>query len=166
MEARCMASVENGSPEPSCSLCGSSAIETAIHSHGFHYGSGERTAEISVEVPSRECRDCGFTFLDAEAEELKHDAVCRHLGVLTPGEVRRIRKRYGMDRADFAEVSGLGVATLARWENGLLIQTIASDRYLRLLSHPDNMQRLRSMSSGEDPLPSARSEIIEPFPHR
>ena len=97
METRCMAPAENKSPELSCALCGSSAIETAFRSHGFHYGSRERTAEFSVEVPSRECWDCGFTFLDAEAEELKHDAVCRHLGVLTPREVRRNRKRYGMN---------------------------------------------------------------------
>ena len=149
------ASAENKSPELSCALCGSSAIETAFHSHGFHYGSGERAAELSVEVPSRECRDCGFMFLDAEAEELKHAAVCRHLGVLTPQEVRRIRTQYGMTRADFAEVSGLDAGTLAGWENGLFIQTVADDRYVRLLSHTGNMQRLRSVRSGEKPLHSA-----------
>ena len=160
-----LASVENKSPELACSLCGSSAIKTAFHPHRFHYGSGEKAAEISVEVPSRACRDCGFMFLDAEAEDLKHDAVCRHLGVLTPEEVKRIRMCYGMTRADFAEVSGLGVATLARWENGLLIQTIANDRYVRLISHAENMQRLRSMRSTETAPPSEQSENIAPFPH-
>ena len=98
---------------------------------------------------------CEVTFLDDEAERLKHDAVCQHFGVLTPTEIRRIRESYGMTRAAFARVTGLGEATLNRWETGIMIQTLANDRYLRLLASPATMQRLKSFGSAEQSSSSA-----------
>jgi transcriptional regulator with XRE-family HTH domain len=71
--------------------------------------------------------------------------VCRHLGVLTSADIRRIRERYGMTRSSFAEVTGLGEATLKRWENGVIIQNRANDRYLRLLAIPTVMVRLQKL---------------------
>ena len=44
-----------------------------------------------------------------------------------------------MTRAAFTRVTGLGEATLNRWENGIMIQTLANDRYLRLLANPATM---------------------------
>lgn len=52
-----------------------------------------------------------------------------------------------MTRAVFAQVTGLGEATLNRWENGVKIQTLANDRYLRLLALPLNVQILKRFGS-------------------
>ena len=49
-----------------------------------------------------------------------------------------------MNRAEFARLSGLGEATLARWENGSVTQSRANDRYLRLLAQPGGIDRLHS----------------------
>ena len=84
-------------------------------------------------------------YLDEEAEQLKHEAVCRHFGVLSPGEIRRIREHHQMTPARFAEVTGLGEASLNRWENGLTIQTQGNDRYIRLLALPGTMQHLEDL---------------------
>ena len=89
-----------------------------------------------VNVPVRRCGACGFEYLDQSAERLRHDAVCHHLGVLPPSEVRLIREGYGMTRARFARMTGFGKASLDCWENGLTIQTRANDRRLRLLARP------------------------------
>ena len=51
-----------------------------------------------------------------------------------------------MSRVSFAQVTGLGEASLNRWENGLNIQTHANDRYLRLLKHPGIMRELRALT--------------------
>ena len=80
---------------------------------------------------------------------MRHEAVCRHLGVLTPKEIIAIRKSYGMSRAVFARLTGIGEASLARWENGLLIQSPAYDRFLFLLTFPENLERLKSRKDGE-----------------
>ena len=57
-----------------------------------------------------------------------------------------------MTQAEFAEVTGLGTATLVRWENGSMNHTRAYDRYIRLLESPEVMRRLR--------------RLLNPVPHR
>ena len=138
-----------------CPQCGDNAVTTFRHRHTFVYGSGESAVDLTVDLPVRRCVSCEVTFLDDEAERLKHDAVCQHFGVLTPTEIRRIRESYGMTRAAFAQVTGLGEATLNRWENGIVIQTLANDRYLRLLENPATMQRLKSFDPAEPSSTSA-----------
>ena len=118
-----------------CAECGS-AVATSWHSHVFQYGSGASTVDLAVRVPVRRCSDCDFDYLDDEGERIKHEAICRHLNVLTPSEIRGIRKRYGLSRTAFAKITGVGEASLSRWENGIKVQTPANDRYLRLLAHP------------------------------
>lgn len=52
-----------------------------------------------------------------------------------------------MSRAAFSRMSGIGEATLNRWENGLLVQNRANDRFLRLLASPENVRKLQSLDS-------------------
>lgn len=135
---------DRAAPVHSCPQCGSAA-DTRMHQHTFRYGHGESAADIAVLLPLRRCAMCGFEYLDHEGEQAKHDALCRHLGVLTPGEVRGLRERHGLSRTQFARLTGLGAASLNRWENGLGIQSAANDRYLRLLASPDGLSRLRAV---------------------
>ncbi|MCY3770129.1 MAG: type II toxin-antitoxin system MqsA family antitoxin [Gammaproteobacteria bacterium] len=132
---------------PTCPLCGGVEVTTSWTSFAFNYGSGESMAELTESIPTRLCVVCKFEYLDEEAERLKHDAVCRHLGVLTPTEIRRIRKEYNLTRAKFAQLTGFGEASLNRWENGLSIQTHAYDQYLRLLRNPSNIRELELKGS-------------------
>ena len=131
-----------------CPLCDSESIETFLHSHAFKYGSDHSVVTLRVDkLPVRRCTACDLEFIDHEGERLQHDAVCRHLGVLTPTEVREIRKRYGMTTAAFAETTGLGPATLGRWETGALVQNRANDFYLRLVRIPSVMRILQHLSA-------------------
>lgn len=143
MESRVsdIAEISEGVRCPDCDR----VAKTVRHRHVFRYGQGESAAEIEVELPVRVCGGCGFEFVDEEGERLKHEAVCTHLGVLSPREVRDIRKRHDMTRAEFAAMTGLGEATLGRWETGVGIQSYANDRYLRLLAQTDGMSRLSSL---------------------
>ena len=136
-------------------MCGDEGITTSWNRHAFDYGSGDTAVELVVDVPVRRCETCEFEFLDESAERLKHEAVCRHLGVLPPDAIRRIREDHGMTRAGFARVTGLGEASLNRWENGLNIQTHANDRYLRLLAQPEIMRRLEELLTPEAPVEPA-----------
>lgn len=141
--------------EATCPLCGKDGITTAWSPLAFNYGTGGATVELKVEVPVHRCEACEFEYLDDEAEHQKQNAICRHLGVLTPTELRRIRKEYGMTRSQFAQLTRLGEASLYRWENGLSIQTHANDRYLRLLMLPSNRSHLENLLNSTPPLQSA-----------
>ena len=149
--------------EPTCPLCGRPGITTSWNPLAFNYGPEDSTVELTVYGPVHRCEDCEFEYLDEEAERLKHEAVCRHLGVLSPAEVRRIREGFDMTRAKFAQLTGLGEATLNRWENGLSVQTHAYDRYLRLLKRPVNKRALEELVNSDN---SSQTSILPKSPFR
>ena len=154
--------------DPSCPRCDEPSVVTYRHEHGFNYGSGETAVKLHVELPVRRCTACEFQFLDHEAERIKHDAVCRHLGVLTPSEVRRIREDRGLTRSAFAQLTGLGEATLNRWENGTVVQNPANDRYLRLLGTPAGWSQLVRLATpgASEQAPAREPGVNTPGPFR
>lgn len=130
----------------SCEMCGSPGLKTELVLNPFIYGVGVDAVELSAEIPVHTCATCDVSFTDEAAENIQHDAVCRHLGVLTPDEIRALRSRYGLSRAAFARLTGFGEATLARWERRDVIQNASCDRYLRLLQNTANVDRLRALT--------------------
>lgn len=144
MESR-RSTTPSEAPRLECPLCGNDKVRTIMHPHAYSYGTGEAAVELPVTLPVRRCDACDFEYLDEVSEDLKQEALCKHFGVLPPGEIRGIREHHGMTRARFAEVTGIGEASLNRWENALNIQTHAYDRYLRLLALPGIMQHLKEI---------------------
>ncbi len=145
----------------SCPLCEQDDVTSAWHPDAFAYGSGASRVELRVQVPVRQCRSCGFEFLDHEAEELKHNEICGHLDVLSPAEIRRIRENRGLSRAAFAKLTGLGEASLNRWENGLSIQSRSKDNFLRILAgNPDAITMLQIRAADfQSATPSAARHV-------
>lgn len=143
------ARADDDSFDQECPQCGEESITTHWMLDSFRYGTGDSAVTLQVDLPVRRCQACDLQFLDHEGERLRHNAVCRHLGLLSPTEVLGIRKMYGMSRSAFAEITGLGEATLSRWENGAVIQNLANDRYLRLLSLPGVMASLKAMNTSK-----------------
>jgi hypothetical protein len=65
---------------------------------------------------------------------------------LTPRDIYSLRhERLALSRKNFAALSGIGEASLARWESGELIQSESNDNLLRLLASDDNVQALREL---------------------
>lgn len=136
---------KNGALEvdfPQCPNCGSNRLDSQSIEDVFQYGSGSKAVELRALIPIHKCLDCGFSYTDFEAEDLRHEAICRHLGVMTPAEILALRKGLGLSRAQFAEKIRVGEASLARWETGQLIQNPANDNYMYLLRFQGNMERL------------------------
>lgn len=127
-----------------CPECGG-VVETIMVEDVYRYGTGAAEVALPVTLPVRHCKACGFEFLDDAAERAKREALCNHFGVLTPWEIRDIRKGYGLSRAEFSRLTGIGEASLGRWETGVLIQTLANDRYLRLLAQPGGVDALKEV---------------------
>ncbi len=126
-----------------CFDCGSTEVVKALQKQVFQYGDGDSAVELTAEMPIYTCRTCGFQFGGPEADDVRHEAVCRYLGVLTPAEMIAIRDSTGLSRTEFCEVTRIGIASLKRWETGNLIQNAANDQLLFLMSFPENINRLR-----------------------
>jgi transcriptional regulator with XRE-family HTH domain len=86
--------------------------------------------------------------------------------VLTSDEIRHIREEYGFSRAEFARLTRLGEATLNRWENGILVQNLAYDRYLRLLCFPENVRRLQIKTTPESRRSAGSVVSLTPYRFR
>lgn len=129
-----------------CPSCGSHQVSTRMQSDAFEYGGEGKRVQLRAVVPLHCCSSCELEFTDHRAEELRHDAVCEHLNVLAPQAICAIRKRHGLSRAQFADVTRLGTATLARWESGEVIQNAALDIYLRLIARDEIFSLLKNGS--------------------
>ena len=134
--------------EFTCPDCGGHSFSTVLHDDAFEYGAGESPVTLHARIPVHCCDSCDFEFLGREGRRIKHETVCRYFDLLTPTEIQGIRKRHGMTRAAFAEITGFGEATLNRWERGAIIQNRANDHYLRLLESPDILDRLIWIQGG------------------
>jgi putative zinc finger/helix-turn-helix YgiT family protein len=137
----------NQSAFSECPNCGEMAVSFHSTNQTLTTKHGSEVVELIARVPKGVCGSCEFSFTDHRAEKARHIAVCRHFGLLTPDEVGDIRATYNMTRSDFAELTGIGEASLARWERGEVLQNKAMDQFLRLVSHRDNFMRLRAGSA-------------------
>lgn len=113
-----------------CALCGAATVSTTWTDDELVWGSGDSAAVLPVRVPFRSCSSCDFTYLDHEAEDIHHEAVCRHLGVPAPAEVVAIREKHGMSLAEFACAVGLQPNTIEQWESGLVIPDVVIEPHL------------------------------------
>jgi putative zinc finger/helix-turn-helix YgiT family protein len=139
-----------GSSDITCPVCGKNKITTRNEKVSFPYGTGTETVELSTIVPVRRCEECNFEFTGDDADSARHEAICKHLGVLTPAEITQVRERYNISRAEFARITRVGEASINRWENGQLIQGGAMDHYLYLLTFTENFERIRSRKNASE----------------
>lgn len=130
-----------------CPACESVKVQSRTIDAEFPYREGESAVLLTVQWLAYRCATCELEFVGSDAEDLKHAAVCRHLGIFTPADVTAIRTSYGMSRAKFAQATKIGAATLGRWERGELIQNPAHDQFLFLLTFPENLERLITRGS-------------------
>jgi len=145
--------IEAPNPErKKCDCCGVHALRSELRNEYFNYKSenGE-VVKLSALVPVWSCDACGDGFTDFRAEDLRHEAVCRYLGRLTPSELRDLRENYQCSQGEWARLTGLGVASIKRWESGALIQSLSNDRYLRLLRNRQSFRDLVSLSRSVTP---------------
>ncbi len=78
-----------------CPDCGELAVSTQITPQTFTYGKGAEAVQITADLPMRFCMKCGLSYLDKEGQEAQHEAVCRHLGVMTPAQIRHLASFIG-----------------------------------------------------------------------
>lgn len=135
--------VSNSAPAL-CDSCGELSLHQTCVVQSFPYRKEGEEVQLTAEVPAWRCTNCGFEFTDGDAEEVRHEAVCRYLGVLSPREVRELRSNYRLTQSEFAQLTGFGEASIKRWETGLNIQNKAADKLLRLLRDRRIYEMLRA----------------------
>ncbi len=75
-----------------------------------------RTIEVEVEVWID--AETGEKYLDAQATEELDRAKARHVGLLDPEQLLRLRQRLGLSQKTLSELLQIGEKTWTRWETG------------------------------------------------
>jgi putative zinc finger/helix-turn-helix YgiT family protein len=116
-----------------CPECGKKEVRPAVVRHvaQIRHDGRAYTVELSkLRVPR--CRACGELVFDNDADEQIAAALRQQLGLLSAEQIRSNREQLGQSQRELAEHLGVAVETISRWENGVLTQTRAMDRYLRV----------------------------------
>lgn len=81
------------------------------------------------------CKECGEIIFDAENGQLFDQKLTSQyaslMGLLTPTEIRKIRKRFGLNQQDFERVLGVSTPSVSRWETGKVPQSKPVDLLMR-----------------------------------
>ncbi len=135
--------IQSSERSATCPECGSSNLTGNQEEYKFPYGKGTDAIELSANVEVEKCNDCGFSYIDQTAELACHEAICEHLGIMKPSQIKGLRDYHELTQSGFSNITGLGEATLSRWERGIVIQNKAYDNYMYLLGLKDNLDSLR-----------------------
>lgn len=75
-------------------------------------------ARISITLPAWKDPRSGEVFYDGEARQLIDDTKARHMGLLLPDQMRKLRRRLGFTQKEMGQLLQLGEKTWTRWETG------------------------------------------------
>jgi len=123
-----------------CPTCNAGWLRDKVVTERFEFEVDGKTKTVIAEnVPESECDNtaCGERLSGPEAARIRHEAICRMFGLLTPHEIQAIRERLDLSQERFAQLTSIGVATISRWERGRLLQNRAMDNYLRLVERSE-----------------------------
>ena len=129
-----------------CGKCGQKTMRLATIRHASTIEHDGRT--YHVEIPALtvpRCGDCQAISIDDEADRQISSAFRREDRLLAPEDIRQGREKLGQTQKQFANLLGVGEATVSRWETGAQIQQRAMDQFLRVcLASPAVVELLRN----------------------
>ena len=142
-----------GGSAQKCLMCGEGVATLSYQVQEFEYGAGPEAVTLHARVPVWSCSTCELEYVDADGERAQHAAVCRHLGRLTPTDIKGIRVAASLTQKQFADELKCGIASLKRWETGALIQGRSADAAIRAFQ--------TSRKRTQRPAPSFRTPLTE-----
>lgn len=115
-----------------CEKCRQRAVALARMSYTTQMDHDGRKYTVAIpDLLVPQCGNCGTIVLDEEANCRISAAFRQEAGLLSPEQIRRHRTALGLTQQALADLLGVAVFTLSRWETGAQIQQRSLDRFLR-----------------------------------
>ena len=101
--------------------------------------------QVEYWLPQIECLDCGVSAA-FESVDAMHDAACFAQNLVTPEQIKIIRKKHGMNTKQFAELTGIGETTIKRWESRAFYPNKSDTNLIKLIARhgPDLIYEMRA----------------------
>jgi HTH-type transcriptional regulator/antitoxin MqsA len=128
-------------PNYECAVCGELSASLVREEKAISIG--RRSAVVEDE--HLRCEGCGSEYATPEQMQQTQQravaAIRAEERLLTPEEILRIRRKYGLSQAQLEALLRTGPKTVVRWERGTVFQSAAADTLLRLLDRDPNVAR-------------------------
>jgi len=117
-----------------CPECENGRLCTFTRDEELDFDLGDETIKVMVkDVPVERCDSCGMEASGPVAARVRHEAICRAAGLLTPSEIKGIRDEFGWSQQHLADLTDFGIATISRWERGRLLQNRSANKVLQAI---------------------------------
>jgi len=118
-----------------CPTCNKGFLEDETSDYDTVVKDGAQKISITVKNLKREkCPHCKEEFLGPVALDRIQNEKYRTLDLLTPEQLKNIRKRLKFTQEEMSDLLCVGKKSYLRWERGLSIQNRSIDRYIRLVN--------------------------------
>lgn len=132
-----------------CGNCAQKRVEPVVGDYETdikHDGTLHHIVLPQIEIPT--CQNCGtvHTSIDIGAKVTK--ALREKVGLLFPEEIKQQRTALNLNQEQLGECIGAAKESISRWETGALIQSVSTDKLLRMFfKHPtDSVWKNRWLS--------------------
>jgi putative zinc finger/helix-turn-helix YgiT family protein len=123
-----------------CGQCAQKTIEPVVKDYQIAFKHDGKLHQITlpqVEVPT--CRNCGTEHTDIQISRQVTSELRRKIGLMFPDEIKRQRTALKLSQEQLGECIGAAKESISRWENGVLIQSVSTDKLLRMFfKHPSD----------------------------
>ncbi|MFN3201328.1 MAG: type II toxin-antitoxin system MqsA family antitoxin [Bradymonadia bacterium] len=132
-----------------CPNCGTPGMVHETRVDVVEYVHDGETYRRSINQPAWWCDACGEGVMQGDelliGEQALFELRAQAHGVLTPGEVKRIRKKLDLTQTEAGAILGGGVKAFYKYESGRILPSVAISNLLRLLDHqPSLLDHLKS----------------------
>lgn len=146
---------------PKCGKCRERAVALATVPYATQVDHDGRKYTVTIpDLVVPRCAKCGTISLDDEANCRISAAFRKLAGLLSPDQIRAQRTALGLTQQALADLLGVAVFTLSRWETGAQIQQRSLDRFLRAAFRLPELRRLLQDEDGLH-LPDAAADNNE-----
>jgi HTH-type transcriptional regulator/antitoxin MqsA len=130
-----------------CPICGECSMRHRVQDLDYSY----KGHTITLKQPGRFCDSCGEGILEAADLKATRQALASFKaetdGLLTPKEIRAIRKSLKLTQQAAAAYCGGGKNAFSRYESGELLVPRATSNLMRLLA--EDKERVASLTREE-----------------
>jgi putative zinc finger/helix-turn-helix YgiT family protein len=147
-----------------CPICDKGTLDSRQGDYVAEIKCGREMKKLSVgNISWDECNACGKKIFDDDATRQISDARYEALGLLTPSELKEVRKKLGYTQEQMAAFLGIGNKTYCRWENGTSIQTKSMDTLIRCATRDKiiELQRKERIKQAVDYLARLREKRLQ-----
>ncbi len=135
---------------PKCHQCGVALASRTAPPHRRKLRYEGVAHDVLVEdMPEWHCVACDIAVTDQEGDPILQAALRKHVGLLTPDQIRAGLKALKISQDTFAERIGCAAESVSRWLNGAVLQSRTYDRFMRIYFHCPEVRSLLANGSPE-----------------